>query len=182
MQSSKLIRSRSDAYSVLGIPNGSDEADIKKAYKNLVKLFHPDMASVEDDEVYTRVVEAYEYLCANPAPKNDPTPSQSKSSNVSKAQKPQSGPFSARPQTKSTTSTGKILGSPDQVYRTGSNRDSFERKYKEQRAQKAQEWDRQMEQYVAEQKRREEEYQRTMAAINAIRIAEAIKALVKDKD
>ena len=54
-----------DYYEVLGIPRGSGEADIKKAYKKLALKWHPDKNPDQRDNaerIFKRVSEAYEVL------------------------------------------------------------------------------------------------------------------------
>ena len=52
-----------DYYKTLGIPKGSNEDDIKKAYRRMALRFHPDKntdANAEDK--FKEVAEAYEVL------------------------------------------------------------------------------------------------------------------------
>ena len=50
------------AFEILNIPIGSTNDDIKKAYKYLVNIWHPDKQKSEDDEKMKLINEAYEYL------------------------------------------------------------------------------------------------------------------------
>lgn len=51
---------------ILGVSPMAGDTEIKRAYKNLVKIYHPDAGVSKDTDRYTRVVEAYQFLCANP--------------------------------------------------------------------------------------------------------------------
>lgn len=58
-----MIRTRQEALMTLGLgPNASD-AQIKSAYKDLVKRCHPDVTGMADSTVYNKIVEAYDFLC-----------------------------------------------------------------------------------------------------------------------
>lgn len=61
-----MIRSRAEACRILGVGLYTTEQDIKAAYKNLVKIYHPDSGRQKDYDEYCRIVEAYEFLSANP--------------------------------------------------------------------------------------------------------------------
>jgi len=50
-----------EAYATLGLDSGADEADVKRAYRRLVKETHPDTES-GDEEAFKQVTEAYEHL------------------------------------------------------------------------------------------------------------------------
>lgn len=63
-------------YEVLGIKEGASEDEIKKAYRDLVKKYHPDQyqdnpLSRLAEEKLREINEAYDYLMKNPAPKRD---------------------------------------------------------------------------------------------------------------
>ena len=58
-----MINSRKEACDILGINVNSTMADIKSAYKNLVKKYHPDSGNTENVSTYYLVTEAYGYLC-----------------------------------------------------------------------------------------------------------------------
>ena len=53
-----------DYYEVLGVSKGSSDADIKKAYRNLAKKYHPDMnpGNAEAEAKFKEANEAYEVL------------------------------------------------------------------------------------------------------------------------
>ena len=60
-----MIRTRQEALMALGLGITASEAQIKMAYKDLVKRCHPDVTGNGDTTVYNRIVEAYEFLCKN---------------------------------------------------------------------------------------------------------------------
>ena len=51
-----------DPYSVLGLPHSSDIAGVKKQYRNLSKLVHPDKAKALGPVVFQKLHDAYETL------------------------------------------------------------------------------------------------------------------------
>ena len=61
--------------------------------------------------------------------------------------------------------------------------DNFEKQYKKLKEQRAREFKKHVEEYNKKEekrKRQQEEYDRAMKAIDAILVAEAIKAMIKD--
>lgn len=61
-------------YEVLGIKEGASEDEIKKAYRELVKKYHPDQyqdnpLSRLAEEKLREINEAYDYLMKNPSPR-----------------------------------------------------------------------------------------------------------------
>lgn len=61
------VRSREEACMVLGLPVTADEGQIKKAYKELSKRYHPDaQPNQELHWQYYDIVEAYQYLMGTP--------------------------------------------------------------------------------------------------------------------
>lgn len=58
---------RKQACMMLGVSEFATDEQIKTAYKNLVKLYHPDSGNQQSSEHYTRIVQAYEYLKTHPA-------------------------------------------------------------------------------------------------------------------
>lgn len=59
-------------YKILGIPLSADLEDLKKAYRQKVKIYHPDVSRLPDaEEHFIRLTEAYEILLRkllNPIP------------------------------------------------------------------------------------------------------------------
>ena len=50
-------------YSILGVSHNSTEKDIKKAYRNLARVHHPDKSNVESDKKkFMEINKAYEIL------------------------------------------------------------------------------------------------------------------------
>jgi DnaJ-class molecular chaperone len=52
------------AYQILGISRSADEAEVRKAYRNLAKTRHPDQAgnSLEAEEAFIELKAAYDLL------------------------------------------------------------------------------------------------------------------------
>ena len=157
------MMTRQDACRILGVEPGATKAEIKKAYKSLVKLFHPDAGTREDAETYLKIGEAYEFLMGEPEA-------------VMPTAKTASGPQTA-PVTKTPTRAARVFGG-ESVRRTGTNRADFEKKIARQKEEKAASFAREMEEY----QRKQDEYNKAMEAIEAIRVAEAIKALLKARE
>lgn len=59
-----LVLAGKDYYKVLGVPKDANEKDIKTAYRNLSKKFHPDKNPNDEDahQMFIEVGEAYEVL------------------------------------------------------------------------------------------------------------------------
>ncbi len=51
-----------DYYAVLGVPPGATLQDIKRAYRRLARLHHPDLNKEARDDLIKRLNEAYEVL------------------------------------------------------------------------------------------------------------------------
>ena len=60
-----MFRTRQEALQQLGLAPNATEAQIKNAYKDLVKRFHPDATGSSDATAYNKIVEAYKYLQAD---------------------------------------------------------------------------------------------------------------------
>jgi len=65
-------------YEVLGVKEGSSEDEIKKAYRDMVKKYHPDQyhdnpLSKLAEEKLREVNEAYDYIMKNSAPRREST-------------------------------------------------------------------------------------------------------------
>lgn len=70
----KMMREKSEvwAYNIIGVLSSATDEEVKKAYRNKLKLNHPDrLESAEVDEVFTQLAqkrvrelkEAWEYIC-----------------------------------------------------------------------------------------------------------------------
>ena len=55
---------RRDAYELLGVPRGSDEGQVKKAFRQIARELHPDVNrhDPEAEEKFKEAAEAYEVL------------------------------------------------------------------------------------------------------------------------
>ncbi len=140
-----MIKSRAEACNILGVSIYADSGEIKRAYRNLVKIYHPDAGMVNSTAKYNELVMAFEYLMANPY--------------------------------ESPIRTAKIIGGKS---RKGADYDTFQRKMEAQRNARAQQFEEKIAAYNKEIEEQEKEYQKAMDAINAIRIAEAIKAIIEN--
>ena len=59
---------KKDYYRILGVSKDADKDEIKQAYRQLAKKFHPDMNhSPGADEIFIEISEAYEFLINQPA-------------------------------------------------------------------------------------------------------------------
>lgn len=55
-----------DYYEILGIPVNSSLEEIKKAYRRMARLYHPDVNHDPDaKDIFISITEAYEFLMAN---------------------------------------------------------------------------------------------------------------------
>lgn len=54
-----------DYYTILGITKNSTEKEIKKAYYNLSKIYHPDKNKESNPQIFTDIVEAYSILSSD---------------------------------------------------------------------------------------------------------------------
>ena len=57
-----MIKTRQEAFDALGLSIYATQAQIKNAYKDLVKKCHPDVTGSSDTSTYNRIVEAYQFL------------------------------------------------------------------------------------------------------------------------
>ena len=59
-----MAETKRDYYEVLGVSKSADDAEIKKAYRNLAKKYHPDMnpGDKEAEVKFKEVNEAYDVL------------------------------------------------------------------------------------------------------------------------
>ena len=49
-------------YEILGVPYDADKATIRKAYRELARIYHPDKTPDQDDTKFKEIAEAYEIL------------------------------------------------------------------------------------------------------------------------
>lgn len=55
-----------EALQIMGLQEGYSEAELKKAYRDLVKKYHPDLNHAPDaEEQMRRINEAHDYLNGN---------------------------------------------------------------------------------------------------------------------
>jgi len=60
------VPDKTDFYEILGVSKGADQSEIKKAYRQLAKKYHPDHNSSPDaEEKFKEVGEAYEVLSSD---------------------------------------------------------------------------------------------------------------------
>ena len=154
-----MINSKKEACNILGIAENSTLVEMKAAYKNLAKKYHPDTGNNDDVSRYYLVTEAYGYLC------------------------------DACRNTTSGKVVGKVVGNPNSEYKNWyssrkSERENYEKQYKKIKEQRAREFKQHVEEYNLKQKelkKQQEEYDNAMKAIDAIIMAEAIKAMIGSK-
>lgn len=145
-----MIKTRQEACRVLGLSASATQAQIKMAYKDLVKKCHPDNTKNSDASIYNRITEAYQFLMAEAKGK--------------------------------VLTHSKVLGSSKTQHRkTASNADyvAFQKKAAKQKAAKARAFEEKQKEFSAKIKKQEDDYKRAMAAIDAIRAARAIEAMIK---
>jgi hypothetical protein len=66
MEQYKLNMTITDYYEILGIPLNSSIDEIKKAYRKMARMYHPDINPAPDaKDHFILVTEAYEFLMAN---------------------------------------------------------------------------------------------------------------------
>lgn len=154
-----MIRSREEACRILNVPYNAEEADIKSSYKTLAKRYHPDATDRPDStrtEIFMQINEAYEYLLNCPSP--DRIESAIRSSRV-------------------------IGGSHKYSQFSSSSSDDynrFQKKYEKRQAEKKQEFKQKQADFAEKEAKAEADYERAMSAINAIRTARAIEALINN--
>ncbi len=165
-----MIFTRMQACQILNLPINATDAQIKTAYKELVKLYHPDSGKTSNVDYYNAVVEAYEFLCA---PQNKPYVINTNPTNPQETSLYQyainKGNYAKRPSAPSRT-----------VYQKSSASDyeAFEKKIKKQKQQKAAAFEKMTHEYSKQIEKQEADYKKAMDAINAIRTARAIEAMI----
>ncbi len=144
-----MIRTRQEACSALGLAPTATQAQIKNAYKDLVKKCHPDVTGSDDATVYNRIVEAYQFLCANGATS-----------------------YSA-PTTKVVGKTTKRHTASNAEYA------AFQKKAARQKEQKKKEFEEKQKEFSAKIEKQEADYKRAMEAIDAVIAARALEAMIR---
>ena len=145
-----MIKTRVEALNVLGLPANADEAEIKMAYRDLAKIYHPDAENGGNITIFNRINEAYDFAM-NEVSVTIP------SFNVTPL------PRTKKPKT------------------TASNSDyaAWEKKVKKQREQKLKDMEEKAAKLSEEKRTQDEQYKKAMEAIDAIRVANAIEAMVR---
>jgi len=57
-----MARRKRDYYTVLGVPRDASETDIKRAFRELARKYHPDVNSTDEGEKFREINEAYAVL------------------------------------------------------------------------------------------------------------------------
>ena len=57
-----MARRKRDYYQVLGVPRDASETDIKRAFRELARKYHPDVNSADEGEKFREINEAYAML------------------------------------------------------------------------------------------------------------------------
>jgi len=69
-----VTMSRHDARAVLGVPDGASRTEVRRAFRRLIQLHHPDHAGAGAGERAARLTEAYRVLLAAPPEPAPPPP------------------------------------------------------------------------------------------------------------
>lgn len=149
------VTTRAAACEILRIPYNADLDTIKSAYRNLVKKYHPDETGNNSDEAimqYQLIVEAYEFLLNDVGFKPHEMPK------------------------------AKVLGTPAKRVPSAGEYARWEQKYAKRKQERKEEFIKKQEEYSAARKKQQDDYDRIMKAIEAIRTARAIEAIIKAKD
>ncbi|MBE5912052.1 J domain-containing protein [Pseudobutyrivibrio sp.] len=142
-----MIRTRQEACSVLGLTIYATNSQVKTAYKELVKKYHPDVTGSNDVTMYEQITEAYQFLM---------TESKGK-----------------------VMTHSRVVGKPQQRT-TASNADyaAFQKKAARQKQKKAEEFAQKQKEFADKAKKQEADYKRAMEAIDAIRAARTLQAMI----
>ncbi|MCR5678522.1 MAG: DnaJ domain-containing protein [Agathobacter sp.] len=139
-----MIRSKAEACRILGVGILATKDEIKSAYKNMAKRFHPDAPGGSKEQYYI-AREAYEFLMNGMQ-----------------------------------IDAGRILGTTPDMKRRREEEDAYARWFEKQRVEHLQQQMQKEQEEEMLRKKQKEEYDKAMEAINAIRVAEAIKALIRE--
>lgn len=148
---------RRQACQILGVSEFATDEEIKQAYKNLVKEYHPDAGNQGNIEKYHNVTAAYEYLKSHPRGTNVV----SASTKIIGQRSTQSSSFS---------------------YAKIRERDRLEKQHQKEKEQMKKEQEIVLKKKAEKQKKQQEEYEKAMEAIRAIQMAEALKAIIHAND
>jgi curved DNA-binding protein CbpA len=62
-----------ESISILGLSVGASPEEIKDAYRNLAKRYHPDIYQLDNGEKFKEINSAYRFLKKHPDPPENPT-------------------------------------------------------------------------------------------------------------
>lgn len=85
-----------DFYAILHVPTGADEDAIRQSYRNLARLYHPDVAGEQDEEMMKRLNAAYHTL-SDPARRREYDLRHGIHARAMPAPRPEAQPFPAPP-------------------------------------------------------------------------------------
>lgn len=158
-----MIRNREEACRILNVPYNAEEVDIKSAYKTLAKRFHPDALEYDStrSEIFNQINEAYEYLLNCPSPEN-------MAKILGSIQK---------------GNTARVIGNNSKFSNYSSSRDDynrFQKQYSKQQTEKKAEFKQKQAEFAKKEAKAEADYERAMSAINAIRTAQALQAIINN--
>lgn len=170
---SNLIADHHHACSILGITDGADQKSIKTAYRALLKKYHPDVTGDNSSlaiERYELINQAFEFLINEAGNGIGLTAQES----MKKADYSYDSQYRA--------SGPKIVGQNVSRQSSGSDYAAFEKKYQKIKKEKKQEFIKKQEELAKKRKKDQEDYDRVMKAVEAIRTARAIEALIRASD
>lgn len=167
---SELILDHHHACTILGVGDGTDLQKVKTAYKALLKKYHPDVTgdnSAMAIERYELINQAYEFLVEE----NEHRQSNIYNERLEKVRSELSGEIRKRgPQ---------IVGGNSYNGSSGADYAAFEKKYQKRKREKKQEFIKKQEELARKRKKDQEDYDRVMRAVDAIRTARALEALIR---
>lgn len=146
-----MIKTRQEACAALGLSVYATTDQIKTAYKELVKKYHPDVTGKDDATIYNTITEAYQFLISET---NGKVLTHSRV--VGKA--------------KSASTYGHRASNAEYT--------AFQKKAEKAKQRKAEEFEKKQKEFAAKYEKQEADYKRAMEAIDAIRVARAIQSMV----
>lgn len=160
-----MIYTHSDALAVLGLKPGAARSDITKAYKRLVRIYHPDQGGGEEStEKYLEVQMAYEFLI-----REEKAAKKVMASGTNVYGRNGSGVKKSSMDEKAAQKYKAARSSKEDLKR-------FDSQLKEKKARQQKEF-RELERKTAQDKA----YEKAMTEIHAIRAAEIIEAMMRDQ-